>query len=39
MRRRLPLILLVTLALALTSLGPALGQTADPTWPRYRPTT
>jgi hypothetical protein len=37
MRRRLPLILLVTLALALTSWGPALGQTADPTLAKVPP--
>jgi hypothetical protein len=38
-KHKLPLVLLVTLAVILASLGPALGQTADPTSPRSRPTT
>jgi hypothetical protein len=39
MKPRLPLILLVTLAVALASVGPALSQTADPTLARRPPTT
>ena len=31
MKHRLPLVLLVALAVALASVGPALAQTADPT--------
>ena len=37
-KHRLPLVLLVTLAVALASVGSALGQTADPTLAK-RPLT
>jgi hypothetical protein len=37
MKHRLPLSLLVALAVALASVGPALGQTADPTLAKLPP--
>jgi hypothetical protein len=36
-KHRLPLVLLVVLAVALASVGPALGQTADPTLAKLPP--
>ena len=37
MKHKLPLVLLVTLAVVLASLGPVLGQTADPTLAKLPP--
>ena len=37
MKHRLPIVLLVTLAVALASIGPALGQAADPTLAKLPP--